>query len=52
MKIQSARARCGLAGLAVSSRPEEFRAQLVSETAFWQQVAKEMPKLVSPGAKK
>jgi tripartite-type tricarboxylate transporter receptor subunit TctC len=37
---------------AVSSRPEEFRAQLVSETAFWKQVAKEMPKLVSPGARK
>lgn len=36
----------------VSSRPEEFRAQLVSEIAFRQQFAKHMPNLVSPDLKK
>lgn len=37
---------------AISSRPEEFHAQLVSEIAFWKQVAKNMPGLVSPDLKK
>jgi tripartite-type tricarboxylate transporter receptor subunit TctC len=37
---------------AVSNRPEEFHALLVGEIAFWQQVAKDMPNLVSPDMKK
>ncbi len=41
-----------IGAVAVSATPEEFRAQLVAETAFWQQVAKSMPHLVAPDAKK
>lgn len=37
---------------AVSSRPEELHALLAEDTAFWQQVAKALPNLVSRDVKK
>jgi tripartite-type tricarboxylate transporter receptor subunit TctC len=41
-----------IGAIAVSATPDEFRAQLIAETSFWQQTAKSMPHLVSPDVKK
>ena len=38
--------------VAISNTPEEFRAFLIGEVALWQQIAKDMPNLVSADLKK